>query len=393
MILTSGYPRKIEDGAGIFIRHMAESLSRRGIEVHVLVPAYKRGGPSVENKIYVHRFQYFLLRLQKLAYGSGILPNLKRRPWLWIEVPFFMLIMTYSLLRLLRQERPDLIHAHWVLPQGLIAVFAKLLYKVPVITTAHGSDAFALTGRLLVKLKRLVLRSSTAWTSNSRATSDAFGKNAALPKPHIIPMGVDVRRFQSGQRKNLRGGLPEDAFVILFVGRIIEQKGLEDLLLALTLLPSELACRTSLWVVGDGHYRTALERYAHHLAISEKVRFWGQISNDLLPDFYAAADLLVAPSGDAEGQGVVLTEAFTARLCVLATRAGGISEVVEDGYSGVLVQPHNPQQLAAAMQNLLNNKKLREELGANAFAKATKNYDWEKIAQEFAGLYRAVLSA
>lgn len=391
LMLTSGYPRYKEDSASIFLRHLAENLAKRGIHVHVLAPADRRGGTCVEDKVTVHRFQYFPVAWQQLAYGSGILPNLKRKPWLWIQVPFFLLAMTYSLLHLIRKERLDLIHAHWVLPQGLLAVFAKLLYKKPVITTAHGSDAFALQGRMLDKLKRLVLRRSDAWTSNTRATSEAFGQDFSLPKPHIIPMGVDVRHFYRGQRTKLRAGIPENEFVILFVGRLVEEKGLDDLLKALTLLPSELRCRTTLWVVGDGQDRGRLQQYAETLAMNEKVRFWGQIGNDLLPDFYAAADLLVVPSSDTEGQGVVLTEAFAARLCVLATRVGGITEVVEDGHSGALVQPSNPQELAVAIEKLLSNGRLRSELAENAFARIKDCYDWEQIAKQFEDLYRTIL--
>ncbi len=392
LLLTSSYPRTQEDGAAIFLRHMAEKLAGHGAEIHVLAPAFKEGGSSVERGIYVHRFRYFPARLQRLAYGSGILSNLKRRPWLWIEVPFFLLMMSYSLVRLLRRERPDLIHAHWLLPQGLVAVSAKLFYKTPVIATAHGSDVFALRGKLFDKLRRYVLRRSDAWTSNSRATAAALGGDLSLPRPHIVPMGVDVTRFQSGQRTKLRQGLPENELVLLFVGRLVEQKGADNLLEAFTLLPPALRARTCLWIVGDGQDRGRLEQQAQTLGVDGKVRFWGHVSNDLLPDFYAAADLFVVPSGGVEGQGVVLTEAFAARVCVLATRAGGIQEIIEDGLTGMLVQPRQPQQLAHAIADLLRDRALRERLAENALARVNRLYDIEKTAKEFELLYQAVVS-
>lgn len=392
LVLTSCYPRNQEDLAGIFLRYMAEGLVRRGVAVHILAPAFQRGGSSVEGGVLVHRFRYLPSRLQKLAYGSGILSNLKRSPWLWLEVPFFIIMMSCCLLRLLWRERPNLIHAHWVLPQGLVAVWAKLFYTAPVITTAHGSDVFALRGRLFDVLRRFVLRRSDAWTSNSHATADAVGEQPSLPRPHILPMGVDVQRFQSGLRAKLRQGLPDDECVLLFIGRLVEQKGLANLLQALSLLPSTLRDRTSLWVVGDGQDRVRLEQYAQRLGIDAKVHFWGHVGNDLLPDFYAAADLFVAPSGSAEGQGIVISEAFAARLCVLATRVGGIREVVEDHYTGILVEPRNPQKLASALEALLGNPKLRKELANNAFARVKKHYDWEEITNQFEELYRAVLN-
>jgi len=396
LMLVSSYPRNKQDSASIFLRNFAESLSNRGIKVHVLAPAYKENGTRIEDGITVHRFQYLPASIQKLAYGSGILSNLNRHPWLWIEVPFFLVMMSYSLVRILRKENPDLIHAHWVLPQGLVALLARLVHKKPVITTSHGGDAFALRGKVLSYLKRMVLRKSTAWTSNTQATSKAFGATGSLPKPYIIPMGVEVEHFQSGQQKSLRRELPENEMIVLFVGRLVEKKGVEDLLSAYSLLPSDLRCRTRLWIVGDGERRARLQHYSESLDIAEKTRFWGQISNHRLPDYYASGDLLVVPSiedpsGDTEGQGVVMLEAFAARLCVLATSVGGICEVVENGLTGFLVEPHNPQQLATAMTRLLKDKSLRKELAESAYVKVKSQYDWRKIVQDFENLYRSVL--
>ena len=144
-------------------------------------------------------------------------------------------------------------------------------------------------------------------------------------------------------------------------------------------------------MVGEGQEFSRLNSLARDLGIEQRVRFWGQIKNDLLPDFYAAADLLVAPASDTEGQGVVLAEAFAARLCVLATRAGGIEEVVEDGVAGMLVQPGDSQALARGIEKLLTHPELREALVENAFQRVRGECDWEKIAVRFETLYRRVL--
>lgn len=396
LMLASSYPRSKGDSAAIFLRHLAENLSQRGIKVHVLAPGDKEHGTRVEGDIYVHRFRYFSKCLQKLAYGSGILPNLSQNRWLWIEVPFFLAATTFSLLRLISKERPDLIHAHWVLPQGLIAVLAKCFFKTPVITTAHGGDAFAFRGGLVGWLKKLVVRTSDAWTSNTHATAAAIGCADAIPRAHIIPMGVDLDAFNSSDGRHLRRDLAPDELLVLFAGRLVKKKGVHDLLKGYSLLPSDLRDRTTLWIVGDGDERARLRQFAEELAISGKIRFWGQTSNHVLRDFYAAADLFVAPSiedpwGDTEGQGVVLLEAFAGRCCVLATRVGGISEVVEDGRTGVLVEPGNPGQLAAAMENLLRDEQLRVKLAANAYGTVKESYDWRKVAQAFEELYSRVL--
>ena len=397
LFLTSSYPRNESDTAAVFLRYLAGELAARGLQVHVLAPADGRSESKTEGKLIVHRFQYFPARWQKLAYGSGIMPNLKRSPRLWLQVPFYLLAMTLSLLRLLRVERFDVLHAHWIVPQGLIGALARKIFSVPLITTAHGGDAFALQGWFSRLIKRQVVANSDAWTTNTSATSKAIEPGASTP-PHVIPMGVDIARFANGERAALRRSLPDDQFLLLFVGRLVEKKGCDDLLRALALLPPALGQRTTLWIVGDGDQKTILEKTATDLGIDRQMRFWGAVSNQNLPDFYAAADLFIAPSiearsGDTEGQGVVILEAFAARAGVLATRIGGISSMVRDQATGLLVEPGNPRALAAAIDQLLNDLELRKRLADNAFAEVTARYSWARIAGEFEKLYREVLGS
>jgi glycosyltransferase involved in cell wall biosynthesis len=396
LFLTSSYPRSSDDSASVFLRYLAEALADRNIDVHVLAPSEGKASKTMEGKITVHRFQYFPARLQKLAYGSGIMPNLNRSPCLWIQVPFFLCVMMYTLVRLICVERPDLIHAHWILPQGVVAILTKFFCGTPVITTGHGTDVFALRGRIRNALKRLVVAKSDAWTTNTPATAGAVAANSSAPQVQIIPMGVDVALFAGGSRDALRRELADGELLLLFVGRLVESKGCHHLIRALALLSSALSVRATLWVVGDGDQRSALESIARSLGVEHKVRFWGTIVNRRLPDFYAAADLLVAPSvetssGESEGQGVVLLDAFASGTCVLATRIGGVSSIVTDSCTGMLVEPGDPQALAAAMEQLLSDPLRRCKLTEAAFVHVKENYPWDKIAAEFESLYRQVL--
>ena len=396
LMLASSYPRRRDDTASVFLRYLAENLHTRGVAVYMLAPADQEAGTTSENGVIVERFRYLPRSWQKLAYGSGILPNLKRNPLLWLQVPFFIVSMTFSLLKLLRKVRPQLLHAHWVIPQGFIALLAKRLYRIPTVITAHGGDAFALKSGLLEAMKRSCLRHSDAWTSNTRGTSNALVGDGSLPPPYIIPMGVNVQHFASGNRQRLRQEIPADSYVVLFVGRLVEKKGVDDLIKAYLLLPIDLRLKTKLWIVGSGEQQKMVQTLASQLGTADGIKFWGKIANDRLPDFYAAADLFVGPSvvaesGDTEGQGVVFLEAFAARLCVLATRTGGIAEVVEDGRTGILVEPRNPNQLAADMEKLLADPQMRASLATNAHDRAKKHYDWARVAMEFEALYRRVI--
>jgi glycosyltransferase involved in cell wall biosynthesis len=398
LMIASSYPRSSDDTSSVFLRYLVEHLRKTGADIRVLAPADNSRLSNDSRDASVTRFRYLPRAWQQLAYGSGILPNLRRRPLLWLQVPFFLIGMAIALFRITRKWRPQIIHAHWVLPQGLIAVFVGAPTRVPVVVTLHGGDAFALKGGPLSWLKRAALTHAAAWTANTNVTANALRMTVGVPSPYIIPMGVDVKRFSSGHRETYRQDIPAKDFVILFVGRLVEKKGVDDLITAFSTLPEKLAKNTWLWIVGGGDEESNLRGLASRLGVSNKIKFWGTVPNTHLPEIYAAADVFVGPSvvaasGDTEGQGVVFLEAFSARLCVIAAASGGIAEVVDDGITGILVPPRDSARLAAAMETLLTNRELREKLAENAFRKVTETYAWEKVAGRFEALYRSIVTA
>lgn len=391
LLLTSSYPRHKTDNSSIFLRYLAAHLADQGASVHVLAPDHHTvERTSLDKGVNNLWFKYLPKRWQTLAYGSGILPNLHKNPLLYLHVPFFLLSMFAHLLYLCWKIRPDVIHAHWIIPQGFIAVLAGKLFNIPVITTAHGGDAFSLNNGLLTRLKKFTLRHCHAWTSNTTVTAQAFGSTDQIPKPNIIPMGVDIQHFQSGNADNIKGD--ESRKIILFVGRLVEKKGVKYLIEAVSLLPSPIQEEAVLWIIGDGDERAALELQAKQLGITN-IKFWGQVQNTQLADYYAAASLFVAPSvvdskGDTEGQGVILLEAMASQTPIIASRIGGIPEVISNNESGLLVQPNDPEKLSNAIQQLFNKPQLRAALIRNASAKAEENYAWQAIANNFLAIYK-----
>lgn len=389
--LTSSYPRSKDDSASVFLRYMAEALATQQIDLQILAPDC----PEVEatphaTGIAIRRFRYFFSRkCQKLAYGSGILPNLRATPWLLLQVPFFVLSMFITATWLLLMERPALIHAHWIFPQGTVAVLLGKLFRIPVLVTAHGGDAFALRGSLLGAIKRWTIKHCRAWTSNTQATAAAVGPD--LPQPHVIPMGIDYKKFASGNALAVRAAGEPQKFVLLFVGRLVEKKGVADLLRAVAALPAELSNQAECWIIGDGTERNRLQALAADLHIADKVIFYGKLPNSSLPDYYAAADIFIAPSvidtsGDTEGQGVILLEAMASGTAVVSTLTGGIAEVVEHDRTGVLVEPARPEQLSVVLVRLLKDSECRNKL-AVAGRQASQAYDWLQVAERFGLLY------
>ena len=390
--LTSSYPRYEQDSASIFLRYLAEAIDHKVYELHILSPDDRYVDNSLySSTIFLHYFKYFMpRRLQKLAYGSGILPNLKANPLLFMQVPFFLLCQFVSCYRLVKKLKPALIHAHWVFPQGSIASLIGRLTNTPVIITAHGGDAFALQGSLLNRIKLWSLRNCSAWTSNTSATANAFLGNIA--QPEIIPMGIDCQRFGSGNALLLRSELAKGATILLFVGRLVKKKGVEDLLSAYALLSAAQKKQTQLWIIGDGSERKALEELSRELDIDNKLRFWGKLPNEQLPDYYAAADIFIAPSimdssGDTEGQGVTLVEAMASGTAIISTDTGGISEVIEHDHTGILVSPQAPLELKAAIIQLLEDSKLREKMAEQGRHSAQK-YAWSRVGLKFQTLYK-----
>jgi len=385
--IASSYPRCEADSAGIFLKYLAQAIQQEGFDLHVLAPDHSAVAVSKQdNPVKDYRFRYFFPRhLQLLAYGSGILTNLQGQPWLFLQVPFFMIFQFFSTWRLMRQLEPDLIHAHWVFPQGWIAALLGKWRGVPVIVTVHGSDAHSLRHSLLAKIKRWTLRNCSSWTSNTSATAQVVGNN--LPVPKIIPMGVDLKRFNSGLSLKKTPGTS----VLLFVGRLVEIKGLRDLITAFSLMDKSLQSKTELWIIGDGAERQSLETLARTLNLTGRITFYGRLPNDLLPDYYATADIFIAPSiidssGSAEGQGVILLEALASGTPIISTKTGGISEMIQHGKTGWLVEPNDPVDLKNAMERLLMDKEFRDSLAA-AGKKIIPSYDWKVIANKFSSLY------
>ncbi|WNB74225.1 glycosyltransferase [Methylomonas koyamae] len=381
--LTSSYPRNEDDSASIFLRYLAEALVKQDIDLLVLAPDHSEVQPFRQPSGLVCRhFRYFFpRRLQQLAYGSGILPNLRAAPWLYLQVPFFILSMLVAAGWILRSQRPSLIHAHWIFPQGTVAVVLGKLFRIPAIVTAHGSDVFLLKGRFLGVIKRWTVKNCTVWTSNSWATSGAIGADGLL-SPHIIPMGINYRHFALDNRKL---SVKQTKLILLFVGRLVETKGVAILLKAYALLSDALLDATELWIIGDGKEIERLKALAYECRIQDKVIFFGRLPNNQLPKYYAAADIFVSPSM-IEGQGVTFLEALANGVPIICSDVGGVAEIIKHGETGLLVRPNNVDELFEAIYRLITNRELRMKL-SKAGKKIARCYDWEYIAKQFLSLY------
>lgn len=397
LIVTSSYPKHEGEPSGIFLHHLSRQLVAVGWRVLVLAPSFPGGQPfQVLDGVEIRRFSYFLHQHQALCYRSGMLPNLKQSLLLWFQVPFYLVSLFVSVLEVVRKESINVINAHWIVPQGIVARLVQSFSPVPVVLTVHGGDIFAFQGLVGRFLKRLALRRAEACTANSAFTHGQLLQLCPTAEVSIVPMGVDIGEFEPKQPNFvLRRKLNVDAEMILFVGRLVEKKGVHNLLSAMQRVLRK-SPRATLVVVGDGTQRHDLERMAERLEIAGSVRFLGKLPHEELPEYYAAADLFVGPSvvdrsGDTEGLGVVFIEAASAGLAMVGTSVGGISDVLIHDVTGIAVEPDQPEALADAIERLLSDESLRSRLGAAARQHALSQFSWSQVAERFSNVFRKVV--
>jgi glycosyltransferase involved in cell wall biosynthesis len=391
LVLASTYPRWPGDPEPGFVHELAKRLAA-GFEVTVLGPHAPGAKPRERmDGVEVVRYRYAPQRLETLVNDGGIVTNLKRSRWKWLLVPSFVLAQAWVAWRLLRQRRIDVVHAHWLLPQGLIAALLQSLpgRKVPFVVTSHGADLYALRGGVLDAAKRFVLRRCAAATVVSSAMLDRLRAiGAPTGKVSVLSMGVDVSgRFRPDP------GVERRADEILFVGRLVEKKGVAHLIRA---LPRVLAQRPSvrLAIAGFGPCEAQLREESQAAGVAAHVDFLGALPQSRLPELYQRAGVFVAPfvragSGDQEGLPVALMEAIGCGCPVIAGSVPGLQDLLGAHLSEVCVAPEDGERLAAMILDALENPQAAAARAALIRETAAAQVDWERIAAGYAALIQA----
>ncbi len=389
LVLTSTFPRWPGDKEPPFVYELSKRLTT-DYEVHVLAP--HAPGAALEEQydnLQITRFRYCFERYQTLTYGGGILANLKQQRWRYLLIPLFLVAEFLALLRLARNQSFAVIHAHWIIPQGLVAILAKPVLKnsPPIICTSHGGDLFALSHPLGKALKRLVLTHSQAITVVSHAMREkVLELGIAAAKVQVISMGVDLQTTFVPPPL----GSQRQPYSLLFVGRLVEKKGLSYLLAALPLLSSRYPT-LQLTVVGSGAEENLLKQQVIALNLPAQVSFLGAMTNQQLPRWYQTTSIVIFPSivaadGDTEGFGLVLVEALGCECAVIATDLPAMQDILTPGETALIVPPKNAQRLAEAIDWLWKNDLERERLGQQGRQSVLGHYDWSVIAEKYLAL-------
>ena len=330
VVLTTSYPRDRDAVAGTFVRDGVDALRAAGVDVRVVSPA---------------SFRHF-----GIAYGDGIVNNLRRAPWKVALLPLFLLSFALAARRAARDA--DVVHAHW-LPSALPAIATGK----PFVLQLWGSDV-ALAERMRSLAGRLVRRARIVVCASQALADDARRLGArdvrVIPSPVTIPETV---------------GEPDDPPHVLYVGRLSEEKGVREL--------AEAARGLPLVVVGDGPLRPLFPDAV------------GFVPPHALGPYYERAAVVVVPSRR-EGYGMVAREALAHGRPVVATAVGGLVDAVEDGVTGVLVPPGDVAALRAALERLLADPALRARLGAVGHEVARSTTGRRAYAEALVASYDAI---
>ena len=331
VVLTTSYPRRADDPSGAFVRDAVEQLRSQSIEVEVVSPA---------------SFRHF-----GIAYGHGIVGNLRRAPWKVALLPLFLFAFARRARRAARGA--DLVHAHW-LPSG----FAALAAGKPFVVQLWGTDVeLARRARWLF---RPVLRRARVIVCASNALATAAGDLGAR----------DIRVIPSGVAIPASVGPPDEPPHALYIGRLSEEKGVLEL--------AEAARGLPLVVVGDGPL---------HERLPDALGFVGPAE---VGGYLERAAIVVCPSRR-EGYGVVAREAMAYARPVIATAVGGLPDAVVDGETGLLVPPGDVVALRSALERLLRDAELRARLGTAARRFAEERFGFDVAALATIEIYRDIM--
>ena len=332
VVLTTSYPRDAGDVAGTFVRDGVEALRAEGVEVRVVSPA---------------TFRHY-----GIAYGHGIVNNLRRAPWKVVALPLFLASFARAARRASRDA--DVVHAHW-LPSALPA----LATGKPLVLQLWGSDVALARhvrplARWLLRRARVVVCASSALAEEARALGAA--------EVRLIPSGVSIPEATTE---------PDEPPHALYVGRLSEEKGVREL--------AEAARGLPLVVVGDGPLRSLFPQAV------------GFVPPHEVGPWYDRAALVVVPSRR-EGYGMVAREAMAHGRPVVATAVGGLVDAVEDGVTGLLVPPGDPSALRVAIEELLGDRARRVALGDAARRRAEATMSPAVSAVALTGAFADALS-
>ena len=390
LVLTSTLPRWHGDGTPRFVLDLCRILSREFV-VHVLAP-HARGARLREDMdgVSVHRFRYFPEAWQSLAYDGGIPERLRRQPLALLQVPFFLAAQFFATLRLAWTLRPKVIHCHWILPQGALAVLVCGISpgRPRALCTVHGTDLYGLNAAPLRWLKARVLgRMAAVAIVSESMRAGILDLHVAPGRVQLAPMGVETDAVFYAPPE---GSRRRDTAV--FAGRLVAGKGVDILLRAWARI-STADRPLRLVIVGDGPERGMLEALARELGLDARVEFTGVLASAAVAGHFRAAGVAVFPFTGTEGLGLVVAEAQACGCPVIASDIPAMADLIEPEVSGLITPAGNPERLARAVERVLQDAGLAQRLARAGLAATRRKFSWAVAGRRYCELLRGLIQS
>ena len=402
MHFVTAFPRHEGDVITPWLGEILLAQRRQNVGVSVMAPAYAGSGDSTWRGIRVLRFRYAPKAWETLTHDETAPDRLRRRPWLALLLPGFAIGGLLAAWRIAR-ERHDVVHVHWPAPNGLFGAATRFFSRgrVKVVSSYYSAEMRWIEHRIpvLVPFLKWTVRSADAITANSTATASVV-KRFGDVTVHVVPApsGIPARLLSGtvdaptmGPERNNRDDPPE----VLFVGRLVERKGVEVLVRAVARLaphrPIELT------VVGEGEWRCRIGEVVSETDASAFVNMVGRVSETELVEAYRRADVFVLPAvfdskGDTEGLGVVLIEALCMGLPVVGADIGGIPDIVVDGETGWLFPAGDDERLAKVLASVLDNPAEARNRARAGIGRVRERFAPDSVARAYSECYKMALA-
>ena len=382
LFLAHSYPRFATDPVGSFVLRLAVALKEGGIEVRVIAPSAEGlAGREEYEGILVDRFRYAPRSLETLAY-SGTMRDQVRSSWASrFALGSLLGADIWKTFRSRREFRADVLHAHWWFPSGLIGTAMAGWWRVPLVTTLHGSDISVARGSGIAKrLFGAVIRKSRAVTTVSSWL--AAETRALVPEAHpiVAPMPIKPDLFHPG------GSREPDR--LLFVGKLNQQKGIEYLLRALAATRARPMVDV---IVGVGSAPEDIGGLAQSLGVADRLRWLPLLPQAKLAEYYRNCTALVMPAVD-EGLGLVAAEALLCETPVIAFASGGLTDLIHNGETGLLAPSGDVPALARAIDQLLDRPDRGAALGVAGRRATLAAFSPQAVAARYVAIYREAMT-
>jgi glycosyltransferase involved in cell wall biosynthesis len=394
---TYWYPSYADDTQAIYVHDINRHLVRQGHQVCVVTPG-RPGVPAREtfDGVEVVRFPFELP--EDLTYGrvaQSKVTKLAKLNRLFIMARYLIAQYRHSV-KEGRRFGAQIVHGHWAIPTGPALVAIARTLKIPSVITLHGGDVYVNTAEGYDFPTRWYVRPVLAWTLRKASALTAISEdckqhalNAGAYESSIsvVMNGADLRRFSPAPRSEVPAFGPR---MIFACRQLFPRKGIRFLIEAVAKLKPKYP-DINLIIAGDGFERPTLEQLAKDRGLGDRTQFLGWMANKDLPQYFRGCAVSVIPSLE-EGFGIPAAEAMGCETPVVASDAGGLPEVVENGVTGFVVPKGDADALAQAIDRLLADADLRASMGKAGRARALARFDWDRTVEQFNGVYEKVIA-